>query len=334
MSPPTALAYWTTGPHAGELRREPLHEPGPGEALVRALYSGYSRGTERLVHANRVPERVAELMAAPHQEGAFPCPVKYGYLSVGVVEDGPADILGHTVFCLYPHQDRYVVRADELAVVPHGVPARRAVLAGAVETAVNALWDAAPRLGDRVAVVGCGLVGSALLTLLRRFPLARLEAIDSDPARAGLTERLGADFALPADAHDDCDVVLHCSASAEGLARCLELVGDDGEVTELSWYGDPRVVVPLGADFHARRLSLRASQVGQVALARRHRRTRAQRLALALGLLADPVYDEFLGGPSDFAELPAIVEALASGRLDGLCHVIRYPGAEEDSCTP
>ncbi|MEA5456437.1 dehydrogenase [Sinomonas sp. JGH33] len=334
MSPLSALAYWTIGPHAGELRREPLPEPAPGEALVRALYSGYSRGTERLVHANRVPERVAGLMAAPHQAGAFPCPVKYGYLSVGVVEDGPASVLGRTVFCLYPHQDRYVVRADELAVVPREVPARRAVLAGAVETAVNALWDAAPRFGDRVAVVGCGLVGSALLTLLRRFPLSRLEAVDSDPARAALAGQLGVDFALPADAHDDCDVVLHCSASPEGLARSLELVGDDGEVTELSWYGEPRVVVPLGADFHARRLSLRASQVGEVALARRHRRTPSQRLALALGLLVDPVYDAFLGGPTDFAQLPAVAEELATGRLDGLCHVIRYPGAEEDSCTP
>ena len=330
----SATAYWTVGPRQGELRRETLEPPREGEALVRTLYSGLSRGTERLVHANRVPERVAGLMQAPHQEGHFPCPVKYGYLSVGVVEEGPAELVGRTVFCLYPHQDRYVVPAAELAVVPDGVPAHRAVLAGAVETAVNALWEASPRIGDRVAVVGCGLVGGAVLALLRRFPLSRLEAVDADPTKAAFAERLGVDFASPEEAHDDCDVVVHCSASAPGLARCLELVGDDGEIIELSWYGEQPVSVPLGADFHARRLSLRASQVGQVALPRRHRRTTAQRLALALELLEDPVFDAFLGGPTDFEDLPEAMDGLASGKSGtegnqtGLCHVIRYPPAK------
>ena len=325
-----ATAYWITGPREGELRTESLPEPGEGAALVRSLYSGYSRGTESVVLANHVPQRVAGLMQAPHQEGSFPCPVKYGYLSVGVVEDGPDELRGRTVFCLYPHQDRYVVPVAELAVVPDGVPPQRAVLAGAVETAVNALWDAAPRLGDRIAVVGCGLVGGAVLALLRRFPLERLQAVDRDPGKASLADALGVDFALPDEALDDCDLVVHCSAHAEGLARSLELAGDDGEVLELSWYGEQPVSIPLGADFHARRLALRSSQVGNIALARRHRRTRAERLGLALQLLTDPVFDQFLSGPTDFADLPRDAEALASGVLDGPCHVIRYPGAEED----
>ncbi|WP_422935495.1 zinc-dependent alcohol dehydrogenase [Sinomonas sp. P47F7] len=326
----SATAYWITGPCEGELRTESLPQTGEGAALVRSLYSGYSRGTEGLVLANRVPQRVAGLMQAPHQEGSFPNPVKYGYLSVGVVEEGPDALRGRTVFCLYPHQDRYVVPVAELAVVPDEVPPARAVLAGALETAVNALWDAAPRLGDRVAVVGCGLVGGAILALLGRFPLGRLQAVDNDPAKAELAGALGADFALPGEALADCDLVVHCSARAEGLACSLELAGDDGEVLELSWYGAEPVTLPLGADFHARRLTLRSSQVSAVALARRHRRTRAERLGLALDLLADPIFDRFLSGPTDFADLPRDAEALASGALDGLCHVIRYPGAEEE----
>jgi threonine dehydrogenase-like Zn-dependent dehydrogenase len=273
-------------------------------------------------------------MEAPHQEGHFPAPVKYGYLSVGVVEAGPQELVGRTVFCLYPHQDRYVVPAADLTVVPVGVPPRRAILAGAVETAVNALWEAGPRIGDRVAVVGVGLIGGSVAALLRRFPLARLQAVDSDPARAELAEALGVPFALPEDAAEDCDIVFHASATPAGLARCLEIVGDDGEIIELSWYGSGDVGVPLGADFHARRLSLRASQVGEVAQPRRVRRTTAQRLALALDLLTDPVFDAFLGEPSDFADLPATMDLLARGtgaeehRSDpGMCHLIRYPGA-------
>src|SRR3954471_4562308 len=251
-----ATAYWTTSPGHGELRTYELAPPGEGEALVRTLHSGVSRGTELLVHRGGVPTDVAERMRAPFQEGDLPGPVKYGYLSVGVVEQGPAELDGRTVFCLYPHQDRYVVPAGALTPVPDGVPARRAVLAGTVETAVNAVWDAAPRLGDRVAVVGAGMVGVAVAALLRTFPLGRLQLVDVDERRAAVAERLGVPFAVPAEAAGDCDVVVHCSATGAGLSRGLELLGDEGELVELSWYGDREVSVALGGAFHARRLTL------------------------------------------------------------------------------
>jgi NADPH:quinone reductase-like Zn-dependent oxidoreductase len=324
-----ASAYWTVGPGQGELRSETLPVPGPGEALVRSLYSGISKGTELVVHQAAVPPCIAEEMRAPHQEGSFPSPVKFGYLSVGVVEQGPADWAGQTVFCLHPHQDRYVVPVTSLTRVPDGVPPRRAVLTGTVETAVNALWEAGPRLGDRVAVIGAGLVGGMVATLLRTFPLARLQLVDLDPARKELADTLGVDFAHPDDALPDCDIVFHCSASEGGLERSLKLVGDEGEIIEMSWYADRKITIPLGEDFHARRLSIRASQVGAVARARRHRRTNADRLDLAVSLLKDPVFEAFLTGASAFADLPGVVQDLADGRLDALCHVIEYPAATD-----
>ncbi|TAP43673.1 zinc-binding alcohol dehydrogenase [Arthrobacter sp. S39] len=328
---PQATAYWTTGPEHGELRAEDLPAPGPGEALIRTLYSGISKGTEIVVHKGSVPLRVAREMRAPHQEGSFPSPVKFGYLSVGVVEQGPEDWIGQKVFCLNPHQDRYVTPTDQLTRIPDGVPARRAVLTGTVETAVNALWEAGPRLGDRIAVVGSGLVGGMVATLLRSFPLARLELVDLDPARRKLADTLGIDFAHPDDAKPDCDIVFHCSASQHGLERSLQLTGDEGVVIEMSWYANREVTLPLGEDFHARRLSIRSSQVGVVARARRHRRTNADRLDLAVSLLKDPVFDVFLTGVSPFIQLPEVVQHLADGTLEALCHVIEYPpspGAE------
>jgi NADPH:quinone reductase-like Zn-dependent oxidoreductase len=334
QTPTLATAYWTVGPEKGELRREELPAPGPGEALVRSLYSGISKGTEIVVHKARVPECVAEEMAAPHQEGSFPSPVKFGYLSVGVVEDGPADWLGKTVFCLHPHQDRYIVPVASLTEVPDNVPARRAVLTGTVETAVNALWEAGPRLGDRVAVIGAGLVGGMVAQLLGTFPLGRLQLIDIDPAKRAFAETLGVDFSHPDDALPDCDIVIHCSASQAGLERALQLVGDEGEIIEMSWYADRNVTLPLGEDFHARRLSIRASQVGVVARARRHRRTNADRLKLAVSLLADPVFDTFLTGTSAFTELPDVVQRLSDGSLDALCHVIEYPAADDPAPAP
>lgn len=322
-----ATAYWTTDVGQGELRTETLPALGAGEALVRTLYSGISRGTEMVVHAGQVPPRVAEAMGAPRQDGSFPGPVKFGYLSVGIVEQGPADWVGQRVFCLNPHQDLYIAPLSALIRIPDAVPSRRAVLTGTVETAVNALWEGGPRLGDRVAVVGAGLVGGMVATLLRTFPLERLQLLDVNPAKEDLAEALGVDFAHPDDALSDNDMVFHCSARQEGLERALQIAGDDSDVIEMSWYANRSVTIPLGEDFHARRLSIRASQVGMVATARRFRRTTTDRLNLSLNLLKDPVFDAFLTGTSAFNDLPDVVQRLANGKLPALCHVIEYPAA-------
>jgi threonine dehydrogenase-like Zn-dependent dehydrogenase len=318
-----ARAYWLRAPGDGEIRPVALAEPGPGDVLVRTLCSGISRGTETLVFRGGVPRSQADRMRAPFQQGEFPGPVKYGYLNVGVVERGPAPLQGRTVFCLYPHQSRYVVPAAAVTAVPDDVPAGRAVLAGTVETAVNALWDAAPLLGDRVAVVGGGMVGCCVAALLARFPGVRAELVDVDPGRAAVAAALGVGFATPERATADCDLVVHASATEEGLARSLELLADEGEVIELSWYGDRRVSVPLGESFHSRRLAVRASQVGAVAPARRGRRSHGDRMALALRLLADPAFDALITREIRFAALPAEMPRIA-GEPSALCVRVTY----------
>jgi threonine dehydrogenase-like Zn-dependent dehydrogenase len=266
-------------------------------------------------------------MRAPFQEGEFPGPLKYGYLSVGKVEQGPAALEGRTIFCLYPHQDRYVVPADAVTVVPDAVPAQRAILAGTVETAVNALWDAGPLVGDRVAVVGAGMVGSSIAAIAAGIPGIRLQLLDTDPSRGAIADALGVEFARPENARGDCDLVFHASASQEGLTRSLELLAPEGEVIELSWYGDRRVTLPLGEDFHSRRLAVRSSQVGAVSPARRARRSFGDRIGLALSLLADRRYDALITGESAFDDLPAVMPRLAAGELPALCHRITYAPA-------
>ncbi|MFF1281308.1 zinc-binding alcohol dehydrogenase [Streptomyces sp. NPDC058299] len=320
----SARAFWLRSPGQGELRDVTLTGPADGEVLVRTLYSGISRGTETLVFRGGVPASQHAAMRAPFQEGDFPGPVKYGYLNVGVVEEGPAELTGRTVFCLYPHQSRYVVPVSAVTVVPERVPAERAVLAGTVETAVNALWDATPLIGDRIAVIGGGMVGCAVTALLARFPGIRLQLVDADPGRAKTARALGVDFAAPADALGDCDLVVHASATGAGLARALQLLAPEGTVVELSWYGDRSVALPLGEAFHSRRLTVRSSQVGTVSPAARAGRTYADRMALALDLLADPALDALVTGESAFEELPSVLPRLASGSIPALCHRIRY----------
>jgi len=319
-----ASAFWLREPGAGEIRPVTGADPGPGEVAVRTRYSGISRGTETLVFRGGVPASQHAAMRAPFQEGDFPGPVKYGYLNVGVVEQGPPQLLGRTVFCLYPHQTAYVVPAGAVVEVPDGVPPKRAVLAGTVETAVNALWDAAPLVGDRVTVVGAGMVGCCVAALLARFPGVRVQLVDADPGRAAVAGVLGVDFARPADAAEGRDLVLHASATAAGLQRSLDLLGPEGTVVELSWYGDREVSLSLGGSFHSRRLGIRASQVGTVSPARRGSRTFGDRLALALELLRDPAFDALITGESRFEQLPEVLAGLAAGTIPALCHLITY----------
>ncbi|QYN34737.1 zinc-binding alcohol dehydrogenase [Pseudonocardia sp. DSM 110487] len=320
----TARAFWLRSPGEGEIRAVELPEPGPADVVVRTLYSGVSRGTETLVFRGGVPQSQHAAMRAPFQEGEFPAPVKYGYLAVGVVEHGSPDLIGRTVFCLYPHQTRFVVPATAVTPVPDDVPPARAVLAGTVETAVNALWDAAPLVGDRIAVVGGGMVGCGVAALLAGIPGARVELVDADPARAVIADALGVGFATPEDAAGDCDLVVHASATEAGLGRSLELLAAEGEVVELSWYGDRPVRLPLGEAFHAKRLTIRSSQVGTVS-PRRARRGYAGRMATALRLLADPRFDALVTEEHPFEELPALMPRLADGTLPALCVRLWYP---------
>jgi threonine dehydrogenase-like Zn-dependent dehydrogenase len=319
-----ARAFWVVAPGQGELRSERLREPGPGEILIEALASGISRGTETIVFQGRVPASQHRVMRAPHQAGEFTFPVKYGYSSVGIVAAGPDDWLGRRVFCLHPHQDRYVVPRRAVTSVPPAVSDERAVLAANVETVVNALWDAAPRIGDRVAVVGAGVIGALAAALAARIPGTAVQLVDVDPEKAEVAGALGVSFAVPKVATPRADLVIHASGSAEGLATALDLAGFEATVVELSWHGDREVAIPLGENFHSRRLRLVSSQVGAIATAQRARWDRRRRLALALDLLADARFDVLLAPAAPFAHLPEVMAALAAQPSKVMCQVISY----------
>lgn len=319
-----ARAFWVAEPGRGEIRSETLPVPQAGEALVRTLFTAVSRGTEALVFNGKVPRSEHERMRAPFQAGEFPAPVKYGYCNVGVVEQGPAELRGRRVFCLYPHQTRYVAPAAALHALPDDVPPARAVLAANLETAVNALWDARPGIGDRLAVVGAGTVGCLAAWLATRIAAVEVELVDVDERKRAAATALGVPFRTPADARRDADVVLHTSGTAKGLATALELAGFEAAVVELSWYGDDTPAVPLGAAFHSRRLRLLSSQVGAVATAQRARWSHARRMQLVMRLLGSPELDSLVTGESPFDELPAVLARLAGSPGYTLTHRIAY----------
>jgi threonine dehydrogenase-like Zn-dependent dehydrogenase len=319
-----ARAFWVTAPGHGEIKAQQLRSPAPGELLIRTHRSAISRGTESLVFRGEVPQSEWRRMRCPFQEGEFPGPVKYGYSAVGIVEDGPDEALGRRVFCLHPHQDRFIVPMAAAAEVPDTVPDRRATLAANMETAINGIWDATPGPGDRIAVIGAGTVGSLVAALAARLPGTEVELIDIDPSRRTIAEALGCHFAAPENASPEADLVVHASGSPAGLATALTIAGFEAMVLEMSWYGTRIVPLELGGAFHSRRLTLRSSQVSAVPASRGQRWPLRRRLAFALSLLRDPVFDILLSGETEFAALPALMPQLAASSASILCHTLRY----------
>ncbi len=321
----SAQALWYVASEQAECRIETLPRLAEGAVQVRSIFGALSRGTESLVYRGQVPEAEYTRMRAPFMGGAFPFPVKYGYSNVGRVEQGPESLLGKLVFSLMPHQTAFQAASDSVIAIPQGVEASRAVLGANMETALNAVWDAAPGPGDRIAVVGGGVVGCLVAYLCGHLPGAEVILIDINPERAAIAQALGVQFALPQAAPQECDVVIHCSANAAGLTTALGCAGEEATVLELSWYGSAMVAAPLGGAFHSRQIRLQSSQVGHISASRRPRWTYRRRLSAALDMLQDARLDVLLAPAVDFASLPARLPEILGRQSTVLCQLIRYP---------
>ena len=318
-------ALWFEAAGVAALREEPLGGLAPGAARVRTLWSLISRGTERLVFGGEVPASVAAEMRAPMQQGDFGFPVKYGYCAVGEVEAGPAEWLGKCVFVLHPHQDRFDAPVGMLSEIPANIPPRRATLAANMETALNALWDSGAGPGDRIAVVGAGVVGLLVAALAARLPGAEVTVMDVAEERRGVVEKNGARFHQGGEAAGlGADIVFHTSASSAGLATALACAGFEATLVEMSWYGARGVTAPLGDGFHSRRLKLVSSQVGQVSPSRRPRWSHARRLAKAIELLDDARLDALITEEAAFGDLAEAMPRLLAPGAPGLATVVRY----------
>lgn len=320
----TASAFWITDYQRGEIRRAALPDLKHDQVKVQTLYSGVSLGTEALVFNHAVPASEFQRMRAPFQDGDFPSPVKYGYINVGKVLEGPDDLRGQNVFCLYPHQTHYIVPGNAVSLIPPDVPAERAILAANLETAINALWDASAQIGDHITIIGAGVIGCLVGWLANSIPGCDVELIDINPERANVCNALGLSFSLPGQARDQRDLIIHTSATQAGLTTALELADFEATILELSWYGDKPVSVALGGSFHSKRLQVRSSQVGHIATTQRARWDYKRRLKLALSLLNDEKLDNLISGESSFTELPSTFQYLMKNGRDSLCHRIKY----------
>ena len=322
---PDASALWFQAQEKAAILSEALPEATTGWCEIRTQFSALSPGTERLVYTARVPPELADAMRCPYMGGAFPFPVKYGYSLVGTVSDGPADWRGRTVHVLHPHQDRCVVRCEDVYALPPDVPPGRATLASNLETAVNVLWDAQVALGERVLVVGFGVVGSLVARLLSAIPGVQLDVVDAAPAKQRLAAAMGFRSHTGVEDLDAAfDLAIHASASSEGLQVALDHVGFEGRVVELSWYGTRPVTVQLGGTFHNQRKRIISSQVSTIAPAQRPRWDYRRRKALVFDLLRRAEFDAHITHRVAFGDLPQVFQQLAHPPTEGLAYLVDY----------
>ena len=313
------MALWCTSAHSAELRQGSMGEG----VLVKTLFSGISRGTERLVFEGRVPKSEASSMRAPSQEGEFSFPVKFGYSAVGRVLEG--ELAGKNVFALHPHQTQFRLPAELLNPIPENVPAERAVLAANMETALNIVWDSGVSAGDRVSVIGAGVVGSLVGYLTAQMPGTEVTLVDINPERERVAAELGCLFAEPANTPNNCDVVIHTSASEAGVSLAIESAAQEARLVEASWYGDKPIQISLGGQFHSKRLKLISSQVGNIPSERVARWSNERRIRKALELLENPVVDVLISGETDFLDIASNYGSVLTYK-NTLCHRIRYQG--------
>jgi hypothetical protein len=317
-------SLWYVAPERIEIRSETLDPLTENSVQVRTLFSALSRGTESLVFKGLIPESEYIRMGAPFMGGKLPFPVKYGYSNVGRIELGPPELIGRLVFSLMPHQSIFQTDAANILMIPEEIPAQRAVLAANMETALNAVWDAAPGPGDRIVIIGAGVLGCLIAYLCGHLPGAEVTLVDINPEREDIATKMGVQFSSPELAPKDCDLVIHCSASAAGLSTAIASAGEEATILELSWYGSNKIDVPLGGAFHSRQLKIQSSQVGHVSLSRRPRWSHRRRLAAALGMLSDSRLDSLLTKPISFESLPSELPKILGTPSSALCCLIQY----------
>jgi 2-desacetyl-2-hydroxyethyl bacteriochlorophyllide A dehydrogenase len=299
-----AAAVWFPRARSVELRTEELAATGPDEVRVRAIVSAISHGTELLVYRGEVD---AELpLDLPTLAGGYGFPLKYGYASVGRVVALGRNVRGlregDLVFALHPHQDEYVIPGSLVRRLPDGTKADHGVFLANLETAINVVLDAKPRLREVVAVFGQGVVGLLVTQLLRRSG-ARVVAVEPSAVRRSFAERFGAQVAVaPGDERvihtvsggRGADIAIDASGSPAALQQAIDCVAPEGTVVVCSWYGDKPVPLDLGGRFHRGRVRLISSQVSRIDPALAPRWDRERRLAMAMDLLDELTLAELI----------------------------------------
>ena len=323
-------------PRHAEVARMPIETPGADEVRVETALSAISPGTELLVYRDQLPDDVRLDETIDSLDRAATYPLSYGYAAVGTVTATGSDVddewVGQRVFAFHPHASHFCVTPEALVRLPPDVDDEDAVLLAMAETAVSLAMDGRPRVGERVAVFGQGVVGLLTTAMLSRFPLGRLVTFDHYPARRERSRARGADASLPPDAAGEAfqtgdrraDLSYEVSGNPAALDAAIDTTGDDGRVVVGSWYGSKPTTLDLGGRFHRSHIRLQASQVSRIDPAHADRWDKERRMGLVLDLLSELSPSELVTHRLPVEEAPRAYELLDQSPEETLQVVLEY----------
>jgi threonine dehydrogenase-like Zn-dependent dehydrogenase len=320
-----ANALWHTSSEASAILEQELPERNNHMLLIESLYSLVSLGTERLVASALMPVAAWNHMAVPYMEGSFSLPCKYGYSLVGRVLKGADEYRGKTVHLMHPHQDKAWVNASSVFVVPSEIPAQRAALASQVETAVNAVWDSRISLGDTLLIAGFGLVGAIIALLASDIPGVKVFILEKNEYRKEVAREMCFHVLDKMDNNDEVfDVAIHTAGDEKVLQFCIDHIGHEGQVIEVSFYGKKTVTLMLGETFHTGRKRIVASQVSQIPSQRIIRWDLVRRKKLVFDILKDKRFDLLAGNIIPFDYAPVLFNQIRYGLINDISVVFQY----------
>jgi len=317
-------SLWHLSDSQSVIKENTAQNPSPSFLKIQSHFSLISTGTERLVACGEVPGSVHDDMKVPYMEGAFPFPIKYGYSLVGKVITEGHSMTGKLVHAMHPHQDFCLINESDLFEIHSNIPAQRATLASNLETALTAVWDAQVNIGDRVLIVGFGLIGSLIARLLSFIPAIYFQIIEIDKERIQHAEKLGFPVSAILRKHSKFDIAFHTSATAEGLQTCIDGVGLEGKIIELSWYGKKPVKINMGGSFHSQRKQIISSQVGKLPSKYNARWDMKRRKKVVFELLENALFDQQITHFIKFVDTPTFFADLRAGKAKGLAYCIEY----------
>ncbi len=320
-----ANALWHTSSEASAIMEQELPDRNNHLLLIESLYSLVSLGTERLVASALIPVTIWNQMAVPYMEGSFSLPCKYGYSLVGRVLKGPVDYKGKIVHLMHPHQDKAWVNTSSVFAIPPEIPSRRAVLASQVETAVNAIWESRISLGDSVLIAGFGLVGAIIALLASDIPGVTVTILEKNEFRKEVARKMHFYVVDRPEENDEVfDAAIHTSGDEKALQFCIDHIGDESQVTEVSFYGKKPVTLMLGESFHTGRKRIVVSQVSHIPKQRMNRWNLERRKNLVFDILKDKRFDLLTGNTVPFEHAPVLFNQIRYGLINDISVIFQY----------
>ena len=315
-------SFWIKKKNNSYIKDHSINQAGKNELLIQTKYSGISYGTERVVYTGSVPDSQRELMRCPYQEGNFGSDVKYGYMNIGKVIDGPPGFKGKYVYTLFPHQTYYILDKTEVTLIPESIPLKRCLLTANMETAINGMWDTLPSCGDKILVIGSGVVGFLMAYILKSIPGSEILLVDSDSKKNKYSKLFNINFKNKYKAN----IIYECSGNAKILDGLSKHVKDEAIICILSWYGDNISKVKFGEEFLSKRIKIIFSQVSKVSHNRSQYWDNVKRRELAIKMLNDDRLDNLIEKKIiKFSKLPLFFSQM-NNKQSFFCKVVDYGG--------